>query len=269
MVITIPAFASSFKSRIHSIETEQRNLPPLIKFENGRVGFVRNKESGQMKLLISALKNQDSILIRISSNNSIESVKVDKEFHGEDERNYEKFFSFSPTNLSSDNSALKIFNSMRKSRRGECFSKAHVWAYEASKKHKLESMKLFLFFTNKYIRKYNYKWWFHVAPMTYVKGNKRVLDRRYMTGPRMLKSWTDHFIKSKKSCPIVSEYRDYEDNQQRRDCYLLPTSMYYVSPKDIINKDEHGIEKTQFEARDLRKAYKDAFLLDFDESYVP
>lgn len=260
----MPAFASSFRSRIHSIETEEKDLPPLIKFENGRVGFIRNKNNGQMKTLISALKKNIGLQIKITGKNTIESVRMITDLYEEDSRDYERFFPFTPTNLNSDASALKIFNSMKKSTRGECFSKAHVWAYEAFKKHKLESMKLFLFFTNRYIRKYNYKWWFHVAPMAYVKGNKRVLDRRYMSGPRMVKTWTDHFIKSKKSCPLVSLYSEYEDNQQSRDCYLLPTSMYYVSPKDIIKRDENGIEKSQFEERDLRRAYEDAFRINYN-----
>ena len=45
----------------------------------------------------------------------------------------------------------------------QCYDKAHYWSYEWSRQN-LSLGKMFLFFTESYIRRYNYKWWFHVAP---------------------------------------------------------------------------------------------------------
>src|SRR5690606_5114643 len=108
---------------------------------------------------------------------------------------------FEPTVVKSYNSALAIHNRMRKdyTKHGECYNRAHIWAYEEHEKKGTNLMKIFMFFTERYIRNYKFGWWFHVTPMVYManKSSPRTLDRKYTSGPRQTKVWSDVFIKSK------------------------------------------------------------------------
>src|SRR5690606_33938624 len=83
-----------------------------------------------------------------------------------------------PTVLPDYETAKKIFNGMNRSwkRDTECSDRAHVWAYEEWKKHNLHSNKVFLFFTNTYIRKYRFYWWFHVSPYTLVDEHGGIVE---------------------------------------------------------------------------------------------
>ena len=137
------------------------------------------------------------------------------------------------------------------------------WANEEFRVSGLKSMKLFLFFTNRYIRNYNYKWWFHVSPMTYVKeGTKvieRVLDRRYTGGPRLTKTWTDNFIYGHRSCPQVAKYSQYYNNQEKEDCYLIKSTMFFWQPRDLGYYEQTGLQKTNFIQSEIDWAYWEAF----------
>lgn len=144
---------------------------------------------------------------------------------------------------------------------GQCYNRAHIWSYEEFQRSRLNTMKIFMFFTESYIRKYKYHWWFHVTPMVYVGNLKspRTLDRRYTSGPRTTKSWSDIFIKSKRTCPVVKTFNDFWLNQNKQHCYHIYTNMFHVIPRDIETRDLTGIEKTEFDEKTIKKAYKDAF----------
>lgn len=122
-------------------------------------------------------------------------------------------------------------------------------------------MKVFLFFTESYIRRYRFNWWFHVTPATFVSNLKspRTLDRRYTTGPRQTKTWSDIFIRSKRTCKEVEKFDDFWLNQQKEDCYHIHASMYYVIPRDLEKRDLSGLEKTEFIESQIRLAYMNGF----------
>lgn len=147
--------------------------------------------------------------------------------------------------------------------RSQCYNRAHVWSYEEFNRSGTLLNKTFIFFTNRYIRNYRYKWWFHVAPSTVVEenGEKKevVLDITFFDKPEYLADWALSFMKSERACATVTKYTDYENNQESEDCYLIKTSMYFWQPMDIENYELSGEEKTDFVPDDISRAYRQAF----------
>lgn len=155
-----------------------------------------------------------------------------------------------------------LFRSMRNDLRGgsECYNRAHVWNWEMYKKQGVYSGKMFLFFTRKYIREYNYKWWFHAAPFVGVNGESQhvVLDRQYMGTPRVMHSWTDVFMKNNAQCAVVNRYSSYSEHEYKKYCYLIPASMYYWQPWHVEYLEKYGTRRTYFRQKDINHAYRDA-----------
>ena len=254
--------AEKFSSTVHSIDYGQGDESHFVRFDNGRVAFIDAYKDDILTTLRQHDVNQ-VINVSVDKKNNIYAVRVgDSKI---EDKESEAFYTepFTPTIVKNTNEALKIHNSMRRdyTLSGECYNRAHIWTVEAKKKSDANLMKIFMFFTEKYIRKYKFHWWFHVTPMVYVGSLKspRTLDRRYTSGPRQTKTWSDTFVKSKKACKIVNKFDDFYLNQKTQDCYHIYTSMYYVKPRDIEKRDLTGIEKTEFIEREVTKAYKNAF----------
>ena len=179
----------------------------------------------------------------------------------------EKFFTdelaYEPTVLESEAAAQSLLRKQKKPNfiqwNIQCYNMAHVRAYEAWKYQGVKSMKMFLFFTNSYIRKYGSKWWFHVTPLVHVNVNgkteERILDREWAKKPLAIKEWTDKFIKSKAACPVIKKYSAYEDHQDTSDCYVFPTNMYYWQPLHLIESERSGIQRTNFIMSEVNTAY--------------
>ena len=118
------------------------------------------------------------------------------------------------------------------SSKSQCYQRAHTWALQMWNQRSIKSMKVFLFFTRKFIREYRYKWWFHVAPFVYAGNEETVLDPEFAETPLEMQAWTNVFVTSEAVCPSVARYSDYENNQEAHDCYTLKLPMYYYQPKD-------------------------------------
>lgn len=172
---------------------------------------------------------------------------------------------FTPTILNSPVEAATIFKNLRRNATSssQCYNRAHIWSYESKNKFQLNSMKVFMFYTRKYIREYNFQWWFHVAPFTYVMndGVKRetVLDPRFTKVPTEMKAWTDEFMKNKVTCPVISKYSDYANHQEDEYCYLYKTSMFYVQPLDLENLENTGKTKNTWLDYEIKRAYRNGF----------
>lgn len=259
--------AETFNSTIHSIGYGSGSKPHLVRFDNGRATFIDNRKSDLLtSLQLSHDKNQ-FLKIHVDSSNKVYGVQnlgpAPEEMDDRTDDSALNPVPFKPAVVKNTNAALAIFNRMRRDYRpsGECYNRAHIWSVEEYQRRGTNTMKIFMFFTERYIRKYNYHWWFHVTPMVYVGNLKspRTLDRRYTSGPRQTKTWSDGFIKSKQQCKIVKKFDDFFLNQRSRDCYHIYTSMYYVKPRDIEKRDLTGVEKEEFRESEISKAYKNAF----------
>ena len=161
-----------------------------------------------------------------------------------------------------------MFKTMtRKTRRkSQCYNRAHVWIWEMTQKAKAEGKnlkmgKLWLFFGRRYIKRYRYKWWFHIAPYLHVKGDPElyVMDRSFTKGPRPLRRWTNIFMKNNAPCKEVRYYSDYKrgSNGYKNWCYVIKSSQYYWQPRFIKGLEREGEESKIFKKYQLKKAYKD------------
>tara|TARA_Y100000768_G_scaffold388955_1_gene389262 strand:- start:11309 stop:12226 length:918 start_codon:yes stop_codon:yes gene_type:complete len=148
-------------------------------------------------------------------------------------------------------------------RKSQCYNRAHVWSWElyriSRSAGRIQTGKMWLFFTRKYIREYDYKWWFHIAPYLTVQGQARVIDRTFTNGPLDERSWTNIFMQNNAACPSVSRYTDYENNQNAAYCYTIKTSVYYWQPWQIEGLEKNGQVRDQWQSYEVKKAYKNAF----------
>ena len=212
---------------------------PFLKLSNGEVRFV---EDGQKNFLGEVVDTEEP-----AGSHALTEVN------------------YVPSILSGRYEANRMYNSFREGakRKSECFNRAHVWSYEENQRYGTKLQKTFIFFTDSYIRNYNYKWWFHVAPsITAVEAGVEkniVIDPTFLESELEERDWSDFFMESKRACPTVVKYSDYEKNQEKEDCYIMKTPMYFHQPLDIENFEKTGEAKTAFSYDDLWIAYRQAF----------
>ena len=251
-----PAWAERIQGQIDSIDYGVKNQEHLLKLVNGRVIFV-SPDSG----LLSSKTSYEGIPVEleVDDNNTLVSIfTLPDESEAEPEERAEEKMSLAQTDLPSEAEASRIFRGMNRSyySNTECTDRAHIWTYEEMRKNNLISRKVFMFFTNTYIRAYRYHWWFHVSPYVLVQGNERVMDRRYTSGPRFMKTWTDIFIRSKKTCPVKT-YSYYRSNKNGPEhCILVKADQYYRLPLHVRNLEDSGIVKTRFNTSEVNFSYR-------------
>lgn len=171
---------------------------------------------------------------------------------------------FVPTTIESMAVAKSLFRSARYNpKESQCFNRAMVWTYEWYKNHSLRSNKILIYFTRNYIRRYNFEWWFHIAPMVHVMDNgkvvERVMDRKYTSGPLELTKWANIFLQKDPPCPIITKYSDYADYPYTGECMLQRTHMYTYQPADLQMYEAWGYHKENFNMDEVRGAYLEAF----------
>jgi len=165
--------------------------------------------------------------------------------------------------LSSMDSAHSYFNTMDDSARkkSQCFNRAYVWSWRFHHSYGLNAGKLWLFFTERYIRNYNYHWWFHIAPYFHVAGQTEeiMFDREFDPQPKPYSVWKQDYIYSGAACPVVKKYTDFSKNQEAQDCYVMKSSMYYWQPEDLEKLEAEGVEKKALDSDTYEAANYQAF----------
>ncbi len=258
-----PLFAETLK--IHSIQ--ERTLKPgfMVKFTNGAVAFL------------STIESQDLVGqwvdVEIEEGREISSLKL-ADIHPNEELIGGQFKSlfgkqteveYRPTVYASYQQATNALQSFRNDslKDAQCYDKAHIWSYEENYYHQSRLLKVFLFFSDSYIERYNNPWWFHVAPLAQVKMGsnvvERVMDAGFAQFPLKMKLWTDIFMKNQASCKVMEKYTDYSHHPGEDDCYIYKASMYFWQPKDIEALEVGQPAKTQFINWEIRHAYKYGF----------
>lgn len=164
------------------------------------------------------------------------------------------------TQLENSSQVNKVFNSFRGDldEKKQCFNRAHVWSYETKIKYNVNLGKVWLYFTQKYIQRYNYKWWFHIAPYTEVNGNKMVLDKTYSKGgAQSVNTWKNMFIRNSHNCPVIGDYNDYFNKQNEAYCYIQFSSQYFWQPWHLEWLTNQGVFRYGYKMMDLKPAYED------------
>ena len=170
---------------------------------------------------------------------------------------------YTPTILKNMDEARSFFYDVRTNHKeSQCYNRAHAWSYDWRTKRNLYSSKVWLFFTKKFIRKYKFEWWFHVAPMVHVNVDgevkDRVMDIKYARGPIKLKSWTDIFMRDNANCPVVEKYSDHANFPESGSCFVMKSSMYYYQPVDLELLEIKGTEKTKWIESEVKQAFLEA-----------
>lgn len=187
---------------------------------------------------------------------------------------------FEASVLPSEAAALKIYQGMPVDKfRGNsgCFQRAHNWAYTLDRQLDIKSMKVFLFFTRRYQREFDYHWFYHVAPVIPVQTvagvEPMVFDPTFTSAsedstaeekaqfdnkPVSIHEWTRYFIIPEGECPVVENYADYENYQEKYYCYTMMAPMYAYIP---ANLEEEPSTRTAWRKPDLEQMKK-AFPID-------
>lgn len=239
---------SGIDGRIYKYPRSDKNLK-----------FIKSLKGAVVKLKFS-MKGKEVFITDISRLNSWEVSDKDLDLN---HFRYNQLRRFAPSDIQSDKKVNDVFTSLLNDgdkRRSECFKRAHMWSFDMWSKLGIQSQKIFIFYTSRYKTLEDEKWWFHVAPVIVSNGVEYVLDGTFMEKPITVKEWQHFFIKSENiTCPLIDKIADYENGQQRRLCYIMKVPMYYLSPLDIENRDNKGLEKTHWvlsELQDARKAFK-------------
>ncbi len=222
---------------------------------NGEKDFQNYVEASEDKSILRFEVDQDRRVLSVSSLGKLNTNEGTTDY----------YFDFEPTVLNSLAEAKNIFRSLRNGATSwsQCYNRAHVWAYESKRTFNLDSMKVFMFYTRKYIREFNFDWWFHVSPFTYVMEDgvktERVLDFGFTRSTLHMKNWTDIFMRNKVTCPEITKYSEYENNQEAEYCYLYKAPMYYLQPLDLDNKERTGATKSKWLDYEVKRAYRNGF----------
>lgn len=253
-LLTSTAFAERFQDTVHSVSRGQNQEKHLVFMENGRVLHVSPEDES-----IDDYKPGESIDVEVDENNEVKSVSSIADLKRDfSEEKFLEEDAVNATVLPSYAAATSLFAGMNRSWKSntECTDRAHIWSYEEWRKSGHVSRKVFLFFTNTYIRRYNFHWWFHVSPYTFVGSTEYVMDRRYNSGPRTMKNWTDTFIRSKRSCPVTT-YRNYRNNRNGSEhCYAVKSNMYNRLPLHVRNEEDSGRVQTRFNTSEVNFSYR-------------
>lgn len=176
---------------------------------------------------------------------------------------YNQLREFAPTDLQTFDKANHVFKNMINDgdkKRSQCFKRAHMWSYDMWSNLGINSQKIFIFFTRRFIELDKTDWWFHVAPMVTAGGEDYVMDGTFMQKPTPIKQWNSYFMMSEKiSCPQIEKYQEYSEHQWSRLCYYMKVPMHYFTPADIEKRDLKGVERNHWvleELQDARRAFK-------------
>lgn len=259
--ISSHAFAERFQDHIHSVSEGKSGEEHLLYLSSGRVVYFDSNEAPYFEP--GDFTEGERVELEVDEDLTLTGlVSLPATETEESLFPIENVTAHDPTILPDFASANKIFYGMNRSWKSEteCSDRAHVWAYEEWKKHNLHSNKVFLFFTNTYIRRYRFYWWFHVSPFTLVNDNgsvvEQVLDRRFTRTPYGMKQWTDVFIRSKKTCEEKT-YAYYRANKNGPEhCFVVKTSMYYRLPLHVRAMEDNGVIKTQFSTNEVNFSYR-------------
>lgn len=268
LIFTLPVLASSLTTQIHDIDLGTSPTDEaLIFLGTGQVARVSPDDPALLEALKGAHERGEWVGLNLSEERvvlSAESVYRPLLEERDHHERHEKIF-YIPTILPSYETAQSYFREMNSWAKddSQCYNRAHVWTYEMAKRHKVNAMKVFMFFTRRYIREYNFDWWFHVAPFVLTKEGghikERVLDRRFTSRPLSMKDWTDIFMRNDAECPEITTYSEYKKHQESQDCYVIKVNMYYYQPLDISELEDKSFEKEGWVDWEVRNAYQQAF----------
>lgn len=269
LFLSLPLFAATeLTTQIHDIDYGlKKGDEVLVLLKSGHVAKLRHSHDLLNQNFMSSKMKDKWFRIKLDDERYItdlDQVKAPLPEIIKMKFMLEAPMSYVPTTIASMDLAKKYHREARYNpKESQCFNRAMVWTYEWWRKHSLKSMKILIFFTRNYIRRYNFEWWFHIAPYVHVMENgkvvERVLDVKYTNGPREFQKWANIFLRNDAPCPVITKYSDYADNPYTGECYFQRTHMYTYQPADLQMYEAWGYQKDNFIMKEVQWAYEEAF----------
>lgn len=273
LVLSFAAQATRLRSGVMEVQSGPK---VMVKLTSGEVlwanpadgALVAALNAAQAKKVIAEFDfNRDSHALSAvaltSEKAELPSFAQDKDDDEEPVYQFSVFSSYSILKATHDSLDNRTFDD------SQCYNRAHGWAYQMWRNQGVYSMKIFIFFTDRYIREYQHKWWFHVAPMTYLREaygvNEYVMDRSFSDQPVYPQVWTNIFMKNQAVCRSVDRWGDYRKNDPNEYCYLMRASMYYWNTVSLKNRDTSGLFRgrrfmSDWNLNEVREAYSQGFI---------
>lgn len=267
-LLSLPVFATTqISSGIYDIDIAiGKQDENLVLLTNGQVAKLPSGKNTILNKLIGEQEKKLRYKFILDKDRFIIDAKVtDLEPKIQAPKKEDKGVQFyTPTTIASMELAKKYFREARYNPKdSQCFNRAMVWTYEWWRKHSLKSNKLLIFFTRTYIRRYNFEWWFHIAPYVHVmeegKVVERMMDVKYTRGPIDFRRWTNIFTNRDPECPVITKFSDYADNPYTGECYIQRTHMYTYQPADLQMYEAWNYSKDKFLMSEVKQAYLEAF----------
>jgi hypothetical protein len=264
-----PVFAGrEITTQIHDIDYgDGKNDEVLVFLKSGHVAKLRGHHEVLNSHFMKSKSKDEWYVVKMDDQRVIvDLVKTDPLF--EHSPNKDEFLpaptDYVPTTIASMVIAKRYHREARYNPKdSQCFNRAMIWTYEWWRKHSLKSNKLLIYFSRTYIRRYNFEWWFHIAPYVHVMENgkvvERVLDVKYTNGPRQFQDWANIFLRNDAPCPVITKYSDYADYPYTGECFFQRTHMYTYQPADLQMYEAWNFKKENFILDEVRGAYLEAF----------
>ncbi len=278
-LFTLPLWAATqVTTSIHDIDHGDSIADEALVFlTSGQVAKLNVNNIELLKKLNKSIQNRSTVTLEIDENREILDVlpPSEKSVMTETEPlpvpleepkmlGPDPMAGYTPSVLP-EATVKSYFREMRHASKEEtqCFNRAMIWTYEMRVKHNVYSNKMWIFFTRKYIRKYNFEWWFHVAPMVHMivdgQVKERVLDRKYSSGPLPIQKWGNLFLRDDFKCPTVHKYSDHANFPEAGSCFYMKSPMYYYQPVDIEFLEKYNNVLSTWNETNVRQAYAEAF----------
>lgn len=271
-LVTLPAFAATkITTQIHDVDLGTKFGDEVLVFlKSGDVARLKSWDLEKIEDLRSRKSTDEWMTFKLDKNRYIKSVDVADAPVSIDEKALAlEEINYTPTTISSMKTATDYIREAKSriEREGttQCFNRAMVWSYDWWKKHSLRSMKVFIFWPKEYVRRYGFKWWFHVSPYSHVMDSdgvvkERVMDVKWTSRPYTFQDWADYHSSKDVKCRVVQKYSDYADNPFYSDrCYFIRANMYTWQPADLEMNEAWGYTKNAFNMDEVRAAFLEAF----------
>ena len=279
-ILSLTAFAGIKTNVIHLEEgvSNVENTNVLVSYD-GRVFEVDPRDTALVETLEIAEKNNLEVEIEIEKGvefellNKLEMITSAKLIGRTSRKSLSNNISvdpisgYEPTDLETLENATNIFDSLEKDyqNKSQCYNRAYIWSRRMEKRFGVKSMKIFIFYTQKYRNEVSGKWWFHVAPMVNVSGQYYAFDRRFSKAPETAREWEKHFTKGIKDknydCLKMNNIETFYDksNTWSEFCNIQYTNMYFWGPRELKKAAKEGLMQTGWTNRKLKIASKEAF----------
>lgn len=270
-LIALPAIAArQVTTQIHEIDFGTQVYDEVLVFlKSGDVARLQKSNLDKIELVQSLKSKNQWFTFTLDKNRMIKKVKLSEAPKRTDTENLLNFdeANYTPTTVASMKVATSYIAESRQVTKEEtqCFNRAMVWSYEWWRKHSLKSKKVFIFWPKEYVRKYQFKWWFHVSPYVHVLDSdgvikERVLDVKWLDRPYNFQDWADYHATKDVKCRVVEKYSDYADYPFDTDrCYFIRANMYTWQPADLEMNEAWGYTKDAYNMDEVRAAYLEAF----------